>query len=274
MADIILDLHGSIQQQGITSLRHDYAVRNALVTNLDNSAAGTDLGVAILRSFNEVGLFHQSLHAMPLTKIRAVKWGKDKARVQLIYQRGRFGQPPITALNTASTYRSHEFIPVYRLPFVITSLGMPRYADGIPDGDWHKLAEPTDKTTPPIAYRFKRPVVRLVYNTVLPFNPFADTEQHLNKVNQSTVQFGLVMFPAGTLRFDGVNAESSQFNAGSGIGGAESTPIYDVQYEFTGNPQGHFQQYVYWDAIASIWKTENVLGHEESPFDPGDFPAH
>lgn len=273
--DVFKDLHGSIQQQGITSLKHDYAVRHCIVRNLDNT--NMDLGSAIKKAFEATGSLHHNLHYMWLTKIRAVKWGDTKARVQLIYQRGKWGRPATTsALKTASTYSAYEFVEVYRLPYDIDDpMQTEKYLNGLPNGSWYNLANIEDPTHPPTAYRLKRPTTRLIYNTVLSFNPFSFTSQHLNRVNEGSVSFGQVTFQAGTLRFDGIDAPATQWNAGSGIGG-RSKPSHDVQYQFTANSDGHYRQYVFWDDRTQPhkWGTFNQLGYQTSDFDPADFPSH
>jgi hypothetical protein len=274
-AGVKLDLHGSIQQQGFTSLRHDYAVRRCIVRGLNND--NDSLGVAIRRCFQDpdVGLFHHNLYLLPLTKVRAVKWGPHKAKVQLIYQRNRFSTPPIPAVDTASTYGAYEYVPVFRIPFFPQNPETQLYDKGLPAGDWHKLADPNNREKPPIAYRFRRPVVRIVYNTVLSFNPFAMVEQYLNKINSEPLKIGNVQFVANTLRFDYPNSEAGQIFKGSGIGTLPRPgQTFAVQYQFTANPDGHYRQYAYWDNDLGTWDTQNILGYEATEFVASDFPAH
>ncbi len=270
----ILDIHeGTYFQAGITSVFKTQAVRRGIVhkdnlINPDRIHDNRDAIIDILNDVSVVSIGHPSDHTLPLSHIRAHKWG-EHAYVELFYQHTRGSFPPYVPATGASFDSVYEHEPVFRRT---TEVGPPpailQFADGLPGGDIdfrNDVLGASDEGNEPRRRIYKKPALRIVVNTVLTNSPYASgtpgVQGLVGHVNDGEIIFlGLADLPgtyaANQIRYDGAKVKW--------LGPFQ----FQVQYFFTYSFRWIEQRATF---TGSTWQVFNEDKYPAAPFG-GAFP--
>lgn len=271
MSDIKLDLYGTWQHLGVDDFRADRASRRFRVTGLDNN--NQSIGKALRLALDTAGLWHHSTiygvttsnTRLPLHYIEAHRVGLH-VYGRLVYKRGRVTgglDDPITGLGNTQGFKKFERF--YRE--TEDENGDPAFdAFGLPAGAMYEMSPEMLRTEKrgPRGYMREASYLRLLINTVLPFDPLFVVSDAMGKTNSDAVTFGAGVFAANTILFEHPDIQASTDSQGL---------FFEVTYNFLLRTPGFWRQVARFEDVGGSpeWTTRAQRIYEPFPF-AGQFP--
>lgn len=290
-----IDLVGSTHQVGLTSYRHDRAIRRCIVTNLGISDDGSPdehdilsraTSLAIVAATGSGGgtqLFHHIITTLPLQQARARQRGRNSVWVDLIYARGRWASLPSAANVIASSRTEYIPTPMYRLPYTVSGNGTPEpaFEDGLPNGDLYVI-EPTNtgrltgiprakfEYRRPQTYMWERPVILFKLPTFRASNPILQIDQLIGKTNDEQIEIGGVGFPINSIKLEAPDVNWTSEKTGG--------DWFEIDYTLIGAPDLFNVQHVRigregevdddGNSVEDLWVTTNGPEFAQGNFAP------